>query len=543
MLSESDQKIVAGMDRFRTIPDQLRYWAKERPDAPFCGVDDKIMTFAEVDDESSRFAGGLAQQGIIKGSRVAIVMGNRLDFIIAFFALAKLGAIATPINVYLRGKFLTHQLRDCGANAAIADAPGVLAITSMAAELPDLQFIVAVDDLQEVPKVPRVIDHLLLRNSAPIESEEKLVPSDIMSILYTSGTTGMPKGCAISHGYYTGVQRLWFEREWVVPSDRIFSPTPLYHAAGNLILLMFALKSGACVIVTSDFSASRFMTEARKVGATLVWGVGSMGAAILASPEGENDAQPGLRLAVWVPMSPSMQDRFEKRFNVPVLAEGLGQTEVSPISLISREKRKKRGSIGRPVETLDVRLFDQDGRDVPKGEVGEICVRPLEDNVMFSGYWDVATGKPRQLEQEFHRTGDFAMLDRSGEMMFMDRKADAIRRRGVNVSSFQIEQALIAYPEIAAIAVHAVEADLGDDDIKACVVLEEGSSMLPDKFFEICREALPYYAIPKYVAILAELPTNALGRVMKAELRKSSGEFDWDLDALGMHIARDQRRS
>lgn len=543
MLSESDQKIIEGMSRFRTIPDQLRYWAQERPDAPFCGVDDEVMTFAEVESESSCFAGGLAQQGITKGSRVAIVMGNRLDFIVAFFALAKLGAIATPINVYLRGKFLTHQLRDCGANAAIADAPGVLAISRMADELPDLQFIVAVDDLQEMPKAPRVIDHMVIRNSAVIEDEEILAPSDIMSILYTSGTTGMPKGCAISHGYYTGVQQLWFERDWVVPSDRIFSPTPLYHAAGNLILLMFALKSGACLIVTSDFSASRFMGDARKAGATLVWGVGSMGAAILASPEAADDALPGLRLAVWVPMSPLMQDRFEKRFNVPVLAEGLGQTEVSPISLVSREKRKKRGSIGCPVETLDVKLLDQNGNEVPNGDVGEVCVRPLEDHVMFSGYWDVSTGKPRRLEEVYHRTGDFAVLDESGEMIFMDRKADSIRRRGVNVSSFQIEQALMAYPEIAAIAVHAVEAELGDDDIKACIVLEEGVAMVAEKFFELCREALPYYAIPRYVVVLEELPTNALGRVMKADLRKSSGHFDWDFDGLGINVARDQRRS
>lgn len=543
MLSQSDRQIIAEMKEFRTIPEQLRHWVELRPSSVFCGVDDEQMTFADVDDRSARLATGLAERGIGKGMRVAIVMGNRLEFIVAFFALARLGAIATPINVYLKGAFLSHQLSDCGASAAIADAPGVEAITQMAGSLPRIRFIVTVDQVIDEGAGIEVLQLADLMATRQRKRENPVEPGDTMSILYTSGTTGMPKGCVLSHGYYTGVQQSWFEKEWALPSDVIYSPIPLYHAAGNLILLMLALKSGACVKFASEFSASRFMSDARSAGATLVWGVGAMGAAILASPPRDDDAQEGLRLAIWVPMAPTLQDQFEERFNVPVLSEGIGQTEVSPITLVSRAERKRRGSLGLPLSTLDVRLLDADGLEVEPGTVGEICVLPREPHVMFSGYWDMETEQPVPMNEEFHRTGDFAFEDASGELVFMDRKADAIRRRGVNVSSFQIEQALAALPEVSAIAVHAVDAELGDDDIKACVVLAEGVDLGPEEFFALCQRELPYYAMPKYVSLLAELPINAFGRVMKAELRKKSADYDWDFDALGLRVLRKDRRS
>jgi carnitine-CoA ligase len=203
----------------------------------------------------------------------------------------------------------------------------------------------------------------------------------------------------------------------------------------------------------------------------------------------------------------------------------------------------KRHTAGRPTSNFEVRLVDDDDRVVPTGEVGEIVVRPREQDVMFLGYWNRADATVAASRNLWHHTGDSGRADEDGFITFVDRKKDALRRRGENVSSMEVEAVIMRQPAVERAAVHAVPSELTEDDIKVCLTLRDGATLSPGEIFEFCKANLPYFAVPRYVEVVATLPLNAMGRIMKHVLRKRGLTPDtWDLEALGFVIGRDERR-
>jgi len=235
---------------------------------------------------------------------------------------------------------------------------------------------------------------------------------------------------------------------------------------------------------------------------------------------------------------------FLERFGAVVLSQLYGQTECGAITYARLSEERPLGSIGRPAPYLDVRLHDDDDHDVPTGSVGEIVVRPRVPHALYLGYWDKPAATVEAWKNLWHHTGDYGRADENGFITFVDRKKDALRRRGENVSSQELERAIIAHPAIAEAAVIGVPSPMTEDDIKACVVLVEGASVAPEELFSFFKEALPYFAIPRYVEVVDELPKNATLRVMKHLLReKGVTEETWDLEAMGFGVGRDARRS
>lgn len=520
---------------WRVVPERLRYWAREDPRRPFlrCGSD--WLSYQEVDARTDALAGGIAGLGVAKGDRVAVVLPNRLEYLLTFFALAKLGAVQVPINPYLKGEFLRHQLADSATAALIGDAPAMAQLARLAPALPALRSAVAVDEVDEAPDATVRFDELAAAgHPAPDVAVE---PSDLLAVMYTSGTTGLPKGCMLSHGYYMAMPWPWYQNEWLRPGDRTLTAMPLFHIGGQGIALMPALLAGNSIAFLEQFSASGFLEQARQTQATVGFGVGPMGMAMLASPPSDADRDHPLRLGVWVPMPIPSQDAYAERFGVQVISETYGQTECNPItgSPIDRHPTK-RASLGRANPSLEVRLLDDDGREVPTGEVGEIAIRAREPEVMFAGYWNHApvTG--------WHHTGDLARTDEDGYLYFADRKSDSMRRRGENISSLEVEAAILAHPKITAVAVHAVPSPLGEDDVKACLVLGEGQTFEPAELHGFLSATLPYFAVPRYVEFLDGLPLTPTGRVQKHVLRARGNEGAWDFEQLGLTIARSDRR-
>ena len=533
--------LMSSPDSFpRSLSEQLALQADRQPDHPYVGVGDDILTFSQLRTRSDAVAAGLALLNVDKGSRVALIMKNRVEFIVAFFAIVRLGAIVVPVNIYLKGSFLTQQLRDVDAAIVIADRAGATAVAALRSDLPSLAHVFIVDPAGEDDSDSKSFASLS-ENGTSIP-DIAIGPADIAAILYTSGTTGLPKGCMLSHGYYLNSPRQFFESGLLVAGDRIATPYPLYHASGNLITLMAALYGGLELIYMPEFSASKFMAQAADAGATVVWGIGAMGAAILASPEQPGEGERPFRLAMWIPMDAAAQARFEARFATPVIAEMYGQTEFSPVTLSPLDSTRVRGSLGLPVSSIELRLVDADDREVPLGETGEIIIRPRESNTMFSGYWRRPQETVDTFRNLWHHTGDTARMDDRGYLHFMDRKRDAIRRRGVNISSVQLEQALIAHPGIANVAVHAVPSPLGESDIKVCIVCAPTTTFTAEGLFDFFRQTLPYYAVPRFVELVESLPVNALGRIMKHELRARAAQFTWDFETLGLVISKADRR-
>src|SRR5581483_11222869 len=271
-------------ERSRVIGDRLAQWAAAEPDRRFVCCGGPWLSFADVHERSDRIAAGLADLGVEAGERVALLALNRIEYVLAFFACAKLGAVQVPLNTYLRGEFLRHQLGDSAAATLIADGPGLREAARLAGELPALRRAVALDD-DDLPDLPvSVVAFEKLEAAAGPAPRPPLSPSDLAAILYTSGTTGLPKGCMMSHGYYQAIPRPYFENGWYGAQDTILTPFPLFHTSGQAITLMAGLTEGAALAFEPAFHAGAFIRRAREVGATVLWGVGAMGMAVLAQP-------------------------------------------------------------------------------------------------------------------------------------------------------------------------------------------------------------------------------------------------------------------
>ncbi|WAJ45323.1 AMP-binding protein [Mycobacterium sp. Aquia_216] len=503
--------------------------------------DSTWLSYGDVHLKSAALAGALAELGIAKNDRVAIVLPNRTEYLLAFFALGQLGAIHIPVNPYLKGDFLFHQLSDSGAKALIGDAPALDHVNGMLDRLPGLGILISVDEGSASTG-----SMLSFRDLLSGERRAPAVPisqSDLLAVMYTSGTTGMPKGCCLSHGYYTAMLWPWYQNGWLREGDRTLTAMPLFHIGGQGIALMPVLMAGNSIAYLEHFSASGFVQAARKTNASVVFGVGPMGMAVLATPESEADHNHSLRLGVFVPMPPDAQRQLSTRFGIEVISETYGQTECQPItsSPISRPASKL-ASMGKPVSALDVELHDEDGSRVPMGSVGEIVIRPRERDVMFQGYWNNPKATVEASRDLWHHTGDLARADEDGYLYFVDRKKDAMRRRGENISSAEVEAALLRHPKIAAIAVHAVPSPLGEDDVKAVIVCEAAATFEPEELHEFFRSALPYFAVPRYVDFVEALPVTPTGRVQKHVLRAKDNSAAWDFERLGLAIDKVDRR-
>lgn len=519
---------------WRIIPQRLRYWAQATPDAPFLRCASNWLSYREVDERSDRVAAGLAAQGLVKGDRVATVLPNRLETLLTFFALAKLGLIQVPVNTFLRGKFLSYQLADAQAGVLIADESGVRAVRSIAADLPDLRTVFQVGGGPQGPAGPfdeRPFDELAAAEGSVPEVELRL--TDVNAILYTSGTTGMPKGCLASHGYYLNVPRAYYACGLARPGDTFFTSWPLFHTSGQMIALMIALQGGRPIHFEPEFHVSTFLASAAEALAgdstgVMIFGVGAMGMAILSTRPREGEREHRIRGASLVPMPVTAQGEFQDRFGIPVYSEIYGQTECNPITANPwRDDLRRRESMGRAVPGLAVAVHDDASRPVPPGVVGEVVVRPSEPEVMFQGYW----GKPEATVEVsrglWHHTGDNAVVDTDGYLTFRDRKKDSMRRRGENVSSIELERAILEHPDVLAVVVHAVPSVLGEDDIKACVIPVEGAVIDPSEMFDFFKSTLPYFAVPRYLELVTEFPVNAMGRVLKHELRAKGSGMPW----------------
>jgi crotonobetaine/carnitine-CoA ligase len=242
-------------------------------------------------------------------------------------------------------------------------------------------------------------------------------------------------------------------------------------------------------------------------------------------------------------MAPAAQHQFEERFGVHVLAEGYGQTEVLPATMGGVRKGRDRPSAGQAVPWLDVSVVDDADNVLPHGKSGEIVVRPREPNSLFAGYWRKEQATLESWRNLWHHTGDLGYFDDDGMLYFVDRKKDALRRRGENVSSVELETAILRHPDVAQVAVHAAPSELSEDEIKACLVLEPGAAVEWPALFGYLRENLPYYAIPRYMQVMDELPVNAVGRILKHKLRDDwDAEGTVDFQAVGLTVEKSARR-
>lgn len=519
------------------------------PDGPYLdfsnsGEDIVQLTAREMDLASNRLAHGLREMGVQHGDRVATLLENRAEQVISFLGALKLGAVQVPINTAYKGEFLRHQLSDSGAKVFIVQGD----FASRAVEVvgdestPVLTHCITVDPPDAVIDARPVVswqDVLDAGSAAPV-TDANVRPGDLACFIYTAGTTGPSKGCMLPHNYIVSladqIARAWQRRS----DDVVLTPLPLFHFNAISVCVVGSLLTGGHAAIERRFSVSNFWPEIKRTGATMVSMLGSP-AILIANAEDHPDQQGHkLRLCAAAPMPPDTDRAWQERFGCKTFSGGYGLTEASLLSMLDAGEPNKPGAAGKPNQhEFEVRLLDDDDVVVEPGEVGEIVCRPTGPNLMFAGYWNRPDATVDATRNLWFHTGDLGRIDEDGYIYFVDRKKDALRRRGENISSFEMEKVLFGHSAIRDAAVHAVASPLGEDDVKVTVVLQEGATVTEEELCRWVAERVPYFAIPRYVEFRADLPRNPVGRVLKYQLREEGRtEHTWDREAAGVTFER-----
>ena len=526
-----------------TIPELLMRRLDVDPDGPYLDVCGDTVAAAQLVDVSSRLASSLRSMGVSQGDRVATLIENSIEAVYAWWGIILAGAIAVPVNTAYKGEYLRHQLADSGSKVVIVAAEFLDRLEPVAATIESVQHVVIISDTPSTISSTATSLWSELLTSEAILPEINTKPSDLGTFIYTGGTTGLSKGCMLSHNYHEALTRqigICWER---MAEDVVWTPLPLFHFNAITTAVIGPLVFGGRSAIYRRFSVSNFWPEMNRVGATITSTLGTM-AYLLAHdvdrPEmprsGAPEANTTLRLLGAAPMPVEVDDIMKNRFGLTTFSAAYGVTEASLISWQPPGGYNKPNAAGViNDEYFDVRIFDAEDNEVPRGDRGEIVIRPKRPEVMFAGYWGRPEVTVETSRNWWYHTGDIGIVDDDNFLFFVDRKADYLRRRGENIASFEVESIIMGHGQIADVAVHAVPSPLTEDDLKITATRVEGATVSEEELFLWCVEQLPYFALPRYIEFRTDLPRSPVGRVLKRELRAEGvTSATWDLEQSGV---------
>jgi crotonobetaine/carnitine-CoA ligase len=526
-----------------TIPELLLRRLESDPNGEYLDVCGDTVTAAEVYEVGARLANSLVSLGVAKGDRVATLIENSIEGVFAWWGVILTGAIAVPINTAYKGEYLRHQLADSGSKVVVVADEFLDRLEVVAPSVDSLQHVVVIGaSAPEISGTSTTLWSELLTSDATAPALTTK-PSDLGTFIYTGGTTGLSKGCMLSHNYHEALTRqigICWER---TAEDVVWTPLPLFHFNAITTAVMGPLVFGGRSAIYRRFSVSNFWLEMNRVGATITSTLGTM-AYLLAHdvdrPEmprsGAPEANTSLRLMGAAPMPVEVDEIMKNRFGLTTFSAAYGVTEASLISWQPPGGYNKPNAAGViNDEYFDVRIFDDDDNELPRGSRGEIVIRPKRPEVMFAGYWGRPEVTVETSRNWWYHTGDIGIIDDENFLFFVDRKADYLRRRGENIASFEVESIIMGHGQIADVAVHAVPSPLTEDDLKITATVVEGSTLTEEQLFLWCVDQLPYFALPRYIEFREELPRSPVGRVLKRELRdEGATPTSWDLETSGI---------
>ena len=492
-----------------------------------CGTE--ILTFGDADERSNRVAQSLTGLGIGQGDVVATFMYNSVDHVVIWLACAKLGAVWASLNVSLASKELCYMISDTGAKLVVIDNEVLDIYLKIRVEVqPGLIEIIWGSRSSESYGFLPFETLLDGRNVLP---DVDIAPSDPMAIIYTSGSTSMPKGVLVPHLYYLGAALRYQEITKADSEDVHFASSHLFHVGGQQFGLMCPLFCGVTGVLTKWFSVTDYWKIVRETSATIIDPIGTMMTALLTNEEKETDQNHNVRMGVGIATGQirrSVRNRFEERFNVPLL-EVYAMTEMGVLVCSERQDDKRAGSCGRPHGWAEILIVDDKDAPVDAGEVGEILLRPTEQNCFMLEYINKPKETVSSWRNLWYHTGDIGYLDEDGYLYFLGRQAHLIRHRGENVSSFEVEKALTEHPNVVDCGVVGVPGELGEEDIKVYVQVLPGSSTTMEELAEWCVERIATFKIPRYWEFVESFPrTITKHEISHHDLRRLGIGMSWD---------------
>jgi len=482
----------------------LAHTTDAHPDRTAVRLDDQALRYRDLNELSARAAAWLLRRGITAGDRVGLMAPNTPEFLTLYYGILRAGAVVVPMNPQFKSREVDYYLSDSAASLALA-WHGVAdeAAKGAASAGTDLVVIEPSDlaaTLAGVPAEPAIADR---------------APGDTAVILYTSGTTGQPKGAELTHAnLLTNVEVTRTTLLTLGPRDVVLGALPLFHSFGQTVGMGCAVACGACLTLLPRFDPVRALEIVKRDGVSVLMGVPTMYAAILHSGGGSAADAASLRLCVsgGAAMPAELMRAFEERFGCMIL-EGYGLSETSPVASFNHpDRERKPGTIGQAIAGVEMRVQNDEGDPLPPGDIGEIAIRG--DNVM-KGYWRRPQETAEAMAGGWFRTGDLGRMDPQGYFSIVDRKKDMIIRGGLNVYPREVEEVLYEHPAVAEAAVIGVPDPMLGEEVAAVVVLKPGASAAPGELRQHVKGQLAAYKYPRQVWIVDELPHGGSGKVLK----------------------------
>lgn len=534
--SASDMRDLGG----GTIGGLLAARAAAAPDHLALIFEDQHFTYRDIDQEAATVAAGLLALGLKPGDALASFLSNRPESLTSWIGTTRAAMLQVPVNTAYKGAFLQQLLTHCGAKAVITEAALADALWTMAQWPTAITTVIFLDGIPET--VPDTALHLLswqdlLTLGRTPEILPEVGPASACSIAYTSGTTGHSKGVVSPHLAAVTMAREAAAAFDLTPRDRVYSCLPMFHGAAAVASGLAALYAGATFVLSPRFTASGFWDEIRASGATQFNALGPLLPILLAQPPVDTDREHAVTRVFAAPAPPEVLYRFEERFGVHII-EGYGQTEIKNVLYNPRHGRKV-ASLGKPTASSVIEIHDEQGTPLPPHTVGEIVYRPRQADIMLIQYLNDPAATLEGMAGLWWHTGDLGYQDHDGFFYFVDCKKDALRRRGENISSADLEAALLAFPGINDAAAIAVRSELGEDEVLAVLEVTDPDAFDLRALYRHCDTTLPRFMVPRYYRIATTLPRTPTGKIRKVNLRQDGLTKDtFDAHAAGLTPTR-----
>jgi crotonobetaine/carnitine-CoA ligase len=512
----------------------------------FVQFEGRKLSYRDLDVLSNRIANGFIQMGVEKSTHVAFMLDNKPEILLIYIALGKLGAVSVPINTAAKGELLAYYLTQSDSEMLIADAALVERLAPIAGRVPKLKKIILLTE-DGVPaahaaglELPQS-DFGTLLKAPDARPKAEVRFCDLHSLLYTSGTTGPSKGNMSTHAHALSCGFELAQTYGYRPDDVLYVCLPMFHGNAWLCSVLPALVADASIAVSRRFSASSFWDDIRRYGVTQFNSLGAMTNFIWSRPPDPRDRDHKVRQVMVVPTPQQFYQDFEKRFGIKFTSV-YALTDCGMVTARGpNDPPGKWASGGKACEHVEIRIVDDDDFELPRGQTGEIVIRTMQPWIYAQGYYNMAEATVRTFRNLWFHTGDRGYMDEDGYIYFVDRKKDAIRRRGENISSYEVEQIILKHPAVLDVAAFPMRSEHSEDEVMVSVVTREGQTLSEAALIEHCNENMAYFMVPRFVEFVAELPKTMTEKVekykLKADAEKRLGQI-WDREKAGIVVKR-----
>ena len=524
MIKVADRTIPWG-----TMSDLVEAKAEEHGNAIFAEIAGQPLTYAELERQSRAVAENLVARGVVKGDRVGTLLFNSIEQVLMCFGCARAGAIWVPINAALRGEDLSYTIRDSGVVLLVTEDECLAEFVRLGdAEKAQVELFV----VGNAPAPYRGFAELLEARDGIVLPQ--CAPSDTGAILYTGGTTGLPKGVLLSQfSFILGGLRYRdvFDAQ---RGERHFSVLPLFHAGALHWALMGPLVSDMSTVIDRRFSANSYFERVRECRANIIDPFGAVVTLLCHQPPSPLDTKHDVRISVGVVQNlpDGIPEQFEKRFQIPMISV-YGLTEAGGNITSNRLPDRVPNSNGRAHGWAEIRIADDDDLPLPAGEVGEILLRPTYPHMFGQGYHNAPEQSLKAIRNLWLHTGDLGYLDDNDNLYYLGRQAHWIRRRGENISAYEIESAMAKHPHIDEVVVVGVRSEIGEDDVKAFIIPACGATIDFVELVGWTAERLAAFKVPRFIELVDDFPRSATKQeIERSKLKAMSNARAWDREKI-----------